>query len=537
MCGILWHFQRRIDNRATGQNEQWKLHDSLFEQMVPLVCSRGLDSFQYFKKEIDQGTITEFSSVLSIRAPLTPQPMVRGNFSLQYNGELYNQEIEYNDLEFIYQTLVRSDFDLVSTIGQLDGEFSYCITNTDTKKVFFGKDVLGRKSLGYMLDKNQLYISSCPPATTRDTWFECACATVYEFDMKTGKLVTIDFRSSKDLPSPDIVQQTDKPLDLLRLHEILASSVKKRLRTISPTHKSSSSVALLFSGGLDCTLLAALAAEELGPDTTIDLLNVSFCNPRSNTKPADTPDRVLAIRSWKELHRIYPRVNFQLVEVDVPYEEYLEHKSKVIQLIYPNDTEMDLSIAIAFYFAARGIGNRVLPNGTREPYESTCRVLLSGLGADELFGGYTRHERIFTNLSNQIKREVSGKPSKDTTEYDWNTLIQRLIEELQLDLSNLHTRNLSRDDKVISCWSKEVRYPFLDKRLVEFATREVRCEDKLRMDRTNGEIIRKFALRELARHLGLGFVEQEPKRAIQFGSRSAKIDPGTGKVKGTDRLV
>ncbi|KAG7740068.1 hypothetical protein KL923_001909 [Ogataea haglerorum] len=537
MCGILWHFQSRIDARPTTQREKGDSYDALFEQMVPLVRSRGLDSLQYFKKEIDQGTITEFSSVLSIRAPLTPQPMVRGNFSLQYNGELYNQEIENNDLEFIYQTLVKSKFDVISTIGQLDGEFSYCITNIDTKKVFFGKDLLGRKSLGYMLDENQLYISSCPPAKAQNAWFECACATVYEYDMKTGKLVTIDFESSECLPCPDFVQQTNEPLNLMKLHDLLASSVRKRVRTISPTHKSSSSVAILFSGGLDCTLLAALAAAELGPDTTIDLLNVSFCNPRTSTKPADTPDRLLAIRSWKGLQQLYPKVNFQLVEVDVPYEEYLEHRSKVIRLIYPNDTEMDLSIAIAFYFAARGIGNLILPNGTREPYESTCRVLLSGLGADELFGGYTRHERIFTSLSNQIKRQVSGKPPNNTTENDWNTLIKRLIEELQLDLSNLYTRNLSRDDKVISCWSKEVRYPFLDKRFVEYATREVRCEDKLRMDRTNGEIVRKFALRELARHLGLRFVEQEPKRAIQFGSRSAKIDPGTGKVKGTDRLV
>ncbi|KAH3677366.1 hypothetical protein OGATHE_000840 [Ogataea polymorpha] len=537
MCGILWHFKNRIDRQPTAQNGKCDLNDPLFEQMVPLVCSRGLDSTQYFKKEIAQGTITEFSSVLSIRAPLTLQPMIRGNFTLQYNGELYNQEIENNDLEFIYQTLVKSNFDVVSTIGQLDGEFSYCITNTDTKKVFFGKDLLGRKSLGYMLDENQLYISSCPPATKQDTWIECACATIYEFDMESGKLITINFESSNNLPSPDIVQQTDEPLNLVNLHKLLASSVRKRVRTISPTHKSSSSVALLFSGGLDCTLVAALAASELGPDTTIDLLNVSFCNPRSNTKPADTPDRLLAIKSWKGLQQMFSKVKFQLVEIDVPYEEYLEHRSKVIQLIYPNDTEMDLSIAIAFYFAARGIGNRVLPNGTREPYESTCRVLLSGLGADELFGGYTRHERIFTSLSNQIKRRVSGKPPKDTTEYNWDTLIKRLIEELQLDLSNLHIRNLSRDDKVISCWSKEVRYPFLDKSLVEFATRKVRCEDKLRLDRTTGEIIRKFALRELARHLGLEFVEQEPKRAIQFGSRSAKIDPGTGKVKGTDRLV
>ena len=54
--------------------------------------------------------------------------------------------------------------------------------------------------------------------------------------------------------------------------------------------------------------------------------------------------------------------------------------------MHPHDTEMDLSIGAALYFAARGIGTH-----GNTPYVNPTRVLLSGLGADELFAGYTRH--------------------------------------------------------------------------------------------------------------------------------------------------
>ncbi|KAH3668042.1 hypothetical protein OGAPHI_001796 [Ogataea philodendri] len=536
MCGILWHYKKAFEDRANQDATSSGLEDPIFDEMASFVLERGGDSSNRFTKTIKNGIIKGFSSVLSIRAPLTVQPMVKDNFVLQYNGELYNQQIKHNDLQYIQEILVQSNFDIETTIAQLDGEFAYCITNTDSGKVYFGKDLLGRKSLGYMLENDQIYISSCPPPTDRDSWTECLCATIYVYDVKTGVLETVDFNTSSVLPIQFMVQETDQDLDIIALHSKLAHAVRKRVTTISPPHPAHSNLALLFSGGLDCTLLAALAAKELGPGASIDLLNVSFNNPRSNTLPANTPDRLLAHKSWIGLKEKYPEVNFELVEVDVPYEEYLEHRSKVIQLIYPNDTEMDLSIAIAFYFAARGSGQKVGHDGVRIPYESTCKVLLSGLGADELFGGYTRHERIFTGISNQLKRKISGKPQKDTTEYDWDELMSSLKEELQLDLSNLHTRNLSRDDKVISCWSKEVRYPFLDDEFVGYATTEVKLEDKLQMDRFTGEIIRKFALRKLAQHLELDFVENEPKRAIQFGSRSAKMDPGAGKIKGTDHI-
>jgi asparagine synthetase B (glutamine-hydrolysing) len=51
---------------------------------------------------------------------------------------------------------------------------------------------------------------------------------------------------------------------------------------------------------------------------------------------------------------------------------------------------------MALYFAARGVGKlRSSPDAQPEPYTSPARVLLNGLGSDELLGGYSRHRTAF----------------------------------------------------------------------------------------------------------------------------------------------
>ena len=92
-------------------------------------------------------------------------------------------------------------------------------------------------------------------------------------------------------------------------------------------------------------------------------------------------------------------MNLQLIEINVDYKSWLLHKSRVKKLMYPYNTEMDLSIAIAFYFASsclKSITSKTIlrdkqidwdtfiqsPNKyiTKiENYESKAKVLFSGL--------------------------------------------------------------------------------------------------------------------------------------------------------------
>lgn len=155
---------------------------------------------------------------------------------------------------------------------------------------------------------------------------------------------------------------------------------------------------------------------------------------------------------------------------------------------------MDLSIAYALYFAARGDGLSYDSDKSQpRPYQTTARVLLSGLGADELFGGYIRHATAFNRQG-----------------------YEGLIDELKLDVSRLGKRNLGRDDRVMANWEREVRFPYLDEDFVKWAIHLPVWE---KCDFANGELdgrveAGKRILRLLADELGMVEVATEKKRAV-----------------------
>lgn len=87
-----------------------------------------------------------------------------------------------------------------------------------------------------------------------------------------------------------------------------------------------------------------------------------------------------------------------------------------------------------------------------------------------------------------------------------------------------------------------MRYPFLDEGVIRFLS-SLRADQKLSPGLTteapDGEeavLGDKRLLRRLAMMIGLERAAKEKKRAVQFGSRSAKMEEGV-KVKGHDRLV
>ncbi|CAH7684300.1 hypothetical protein PPACK8108_LOCUS18405 [Phakopsora pachyrhizi] len=101
------------------------------------------------------------------------------------------------------------------------------------------------------------------------------------------------------------------------------------------------------------------------PEKSIDLLNVAFENTQSisnnhQTKRIqkdsekssadnhdskttfDVPDCQTGERLWRELSKLMPGRDWRFVRVDVRMAEYLEHKEKIIELMRPNLTVMDL---------------------------------------------------------------------------------------------------------------------------------------------------------------------------------------------------
>ncbi|TFY82693.1 hypothetical protein EWM64_g1316 [Hericium alpestre] len=296
-------------------------------------------------------------------------------------------------------------------------------------------------------------------------------------------------------------------------------------------------LAVLFSGGIDSTMLAYLTDRHVPPNEPIDLLNVAFENPRKIQLKVDgnigglkkkqkklkerngvlgvlgsggynhdylVPDRVTGLQELEELRRLCPGRIWNFVEVDVPYLECQAARPTVESAMWPSRTVMDLSLAMALFFAARGKGQvRSNPDASPEPYTSPALVLLNGLGSDELLGGYGRHRTAYN---------TGG----------W----QAIIDEFQLEIDRIPTRNLGRDDRVISSHGKETRHPFLDLNVVSFLARlPVHYKMDPRLEVGVGD---KMLLRLAARKVGLVEASARKKRAMQFGSHSARMEAGIG---------
>jgi asparagine synthetase B (glutamine-hydrolysing) len=127
----------------------------------------------------------------------------------------------------------------------------------------------------------------------------------------------------------DNVEDAATPSQLL---DVLTAAISIRTLTIPQTHTYNSSltelpprIAVLFSGGLDCSVLAWLIHTLLPPNEPIDLINVAFENPRTiaaqKTKSEDVyrvcPDRITGLAGWEELCRLSQGTarNWRFVEV------------------------------------------------------------------------------------------------------------------------------------------------------------------------------------------------------------------------------
>ncbi|CCK72103.1 putative asparagine synthase KNAG_0J00200 [Huiozyma naganishii CBS 8797] len=472
---------------------------------LPCIAARG-PNFASWRGSAEYSTAW-FSSVLSLRQPFTKQSLVvDGRYVLQFNGELYNDEIEFNDTQYIADMLARGEASIPDIIARLDGEFAYTIYDTEDQKYYFGRDAIGKRSLSYYVNtsKDQLYVSSVTGRVEDIEFRDCIAGIIYIYDAKNQHLDDSNHISDPYTVSPLVDENfTERGEHIEKLHFQLNLAVEKRINSIHPNHIENSPISVLFSGGLDCSVIVALICNQLSGKArkTVELLNVGFENPRTGLVPSDSPDRKLAIESYKTLQHLYPDIDIRLIEIDVPYEEYLRAKPKVIDLMFPKQTEMDLSIAIAFYFASKGEGS-ITDKSTKGKiaYQRKGIVLFSGLGADELYGGYHKFaNKSFPDLQIELTRQIN----------------------------NIHDRNLNRDDKVIASNGVEIRYPFLDSSVVKFSTEDLPINYK----------INKLILRDLAAtKLSLGSISQEPKRAIQFGSKSAKMTKD-GNKHGTDRLT
>ncbi|OAV96015.1 hypothetical protein, variant [Puccinia triticina 1-1 BBBD Race 1] len=493
-----------------------------------------------------------FASVLHLRGlSLTQQPIRAPETEnlLLWNGEVFDG-ISLSDVENDGQAVLnklegRGKKTIPEVFLGIEGPYAFVYYDTSLKQIWFGRDPLGRRSLMKLetQDGSHRLLMSVASHYEGKTAFlssELATHSLFYVDLKDAeelRTLQVSRGSPAILLNQQIPLESDRvpscgpwPPALItattRLRDSLNKALRRRLLNISTLYRTGehdSKVAILFSGGLDCTTLAFLAHFHVPLGESIDLVNVAFENPRAasnarrnnkviNPDVFSVPDRHTGEESWKELCQLTPGRTWRFVKVDVMMSDYLKYKDQIIELMWPNDTVMDLSIAAALFFAAWGVGScRLDPtsNQVTHSYRSPARVFLSGLGADELLGGYSRHRSAFSSPSPWIN----------------------LIQELQLDIDRIPTRNLGRDDRIIAHHGREVRYPFLDRDVIDtLAGLPVHLKCDLSLEKGTGD---KLLLRVLAQELGLSQASKLVKRAIQFGARSAKLE---GLEKGTAGL-
>ncbi|NXR08065.1 ASND1 protein, partial [Semnornis frantzii] len=335
--------------------------------------------------------------------------------------------------------------------------------------------------------------------------------------------------------------------------DVLSEAVKRRVlslvrgkdentRELPSTSSRKAHIGVLFSGGIDSVVIAALADKHVPSGEPIDLLNVAFTakeqteqkgatkNPASQQVQLDllclkrcqdldvksgaclscfdVPDRITGRAGLKELEAINPSRTWNFVEINVTLEELKKMRQECIHhLIYPLDTVLDDSIGCAIWFASRGEGF-VSNQGELKPYKSPAKVVLSGVGADEQLAGYSRHRVCFKKYG-----------------------LEGLNKELEMELDRISSRNLGRDDRIIADHGKEARFPFLDEDVVSFlSSLPISEKADLTLPRGVGE---KLILRLAAKELGLAESTILPKRAVQFGSRIAKLESSREKAADT----
>lgn len=535
---------------------------------VDALQARGPDSYQVLNIVLpgDDSTktyLTFVSSVLALRGSLVQeQPLFDPSSGsiFCWNGEAWKVDgasVQGNDSAHIWDLLLQTSQShqynsrqrICKVLTNIAGPFAFVFYDAPTSTVFYGRDRLGRRSLLItQRDKQSLTLSSVGVSTLSPPPIEVSTNLIHYVSFKHDE---ITFGELPWLSLPPTINKTPPPVlpaptpSASSTNQVLAHLRRAlELRVVDiPSHspseilQNSAKVAILFSGGIDCTLLARLVHEILPSNETVDLLNVAFENPRSIAAMGNKthsaydlcPDRITGLSSFSELCRVCPERTWRFVAVNVSYSESLAHKSTIIRLMHPHNTEMDLSIAMALYFAARGQGSLPAPGNANNEYASTARVLLSGLGADELYAGYSRHSAAFARGG-----------------------YSALADELELDFTRIGSRNLGRDDRVMSHWGKEIRYPYLDEDFVEFSldlpvwekcgfrpSKEVRKthQEVGKVEKPEDLEPSKMLLRLALWNLDMTNAATERKRAIQFGARTAKMDIGKGRAKGTDVLV
>ena len=362
------------------------------------------------------------------------QPLYNSDKSnvLAVNGEIYNHKALASNLTVDYDFQTASDCEVilplyeefgVEFVDKLQGMFAFILYNEKDNSYLIARDHIGIIPLytGYDSDGN-FYVASEMKALMP------ICKTVEEFppghilDSRVGKLQKYYKRNWQDYAAIK-----DNTTSTTKIREALEESVKSHLMTDVP-------YGVLLSGGLDSSLISAITQKFAARRIEENDLSEAWW-PKVHSFAcglAGSPDLIAAKTVADSIGTIHHSIVFTEQEGIDALKEVIYHLETYDVTTIRASTPMYL---MARKIKAMGI-----------------KMVLSGEGADEIFGGYL----YFHKAPNA----------------------QAFHEELNRKLDRLHKFDCLRANKSMSAWGIEARVPFLDKNFMDVAMR-INPEDKL----------------------------------------------------------
>ena len=393
-----------------------------------------------------------------------PQPVSNENLVLVFNGEIYNFNTIRN---FLAKVSVEAEI-------KSDGEaLLYLIdffNKGDLVKAIQAALRLADGDYAFAVWDGENLAVTRDPLGVKPLFYAvgdelCAFASSRDslhevgFDeVESLKPENILFNWVDIYPIQPIYEKVEE-VDASKLGKLLKLSVSKRVEGLDE-------VGVIFSGGVDSSILA-LFLQDISLNKKLDITLYAVGTENS--------------KDLKAAECAADSLNLPLKTQIITEELIREHVGEAVRAI-GDDNLMKVGVGLTTYFATRLI------------HEDNIKVAISGQGADELFGRYNRY----------LKSYAEGN-------LDW---------ELREDISNMYHVNLERDDACAMLNSVELRLPFLDKRLVEYAI-NLPIKNKISGP---GDNLRKNVLRKLAFNEGLDpKIAYRPKKAAQYGTGIDKI--------------
>lgn len=436
MCGIIGVF---------GREDSLKLVKTGLEVMK----DRGLDA-QGFHNDKNFSIAHCLHSVVGrLKQPLVDKDIFVSNCEVYNWKELSNKYNigARNDSDMLFKLLQKKGVN-EKTLDELDGVYAFAFLSNN--KLYLARDIIGIKPLWYSHVEG-FHFASEKKALEKIGVIdinELNPRKILEYDVKADSIKLIERPFFKILPE----HKEDLQSIMEHLETLLEKAISKRV----PKRK----FGLLFSGGIDSTFIA-LMLKKLGHDFTC---YTAVLDDPGLKEPADL---TYAKKIAKELNLKLKIIKIKLSDV----ESYLK---KIVPLIEDSNV-VKTGVALPFYTACE------------QANKDGCKVIISGLGSEEIFAGYQRHKE-----SDNINKEcISG-------------------------LLKMYERDLYRDDVVTMHNHLELRVPFLDKELVEFA---LKIPEKYKLTDEH----EKYVLRKVAEKLGLNEdYTWRKKKAAQYGSNFHK---------------